>query len=141
MLAQLQTVDPVTLKDFLLIVFAFASPLAWWAGRRKSVRVEPQPVEVRGVPGVVTRDYFDAHQVSVAREMADVKSRVTALEGGQREIVDRIDQRLAEFRSDIKEDRGAIQSQLLAEVSKVHGRIDMLLEAIAEIRTNHRPRP
>lgn len=134
MLAQLQTVDPVTLKDVLLIVLAFAGPLAFVLGRRRAVRVEPQPVQVQGVSPFVTRDFIDQFQGAVTREMAEIKARVGSLENGQREIVDRIDARLAEFRTDIKEDRDAIQRQLMDELSKVHNRINAVLEAVAETR-------
>lgn len=138
MLAQLQTVDPSHLKDLLMIVLAIAGPimaaLGMYYGRRKSVAISGQPIQVQGSPTFVTRDMAEQMAQATGREVADLKARVTSLEGGQRDLLDKIDQRLDAMRAEIKEDRTNSQRTLMDEITKVHNRVNAVLAAVAEVR-------
>jgi hypothetical protein len=128
MLAELSAVAPDHLKDFLLIVLAIASPIAAWVGlyygRRRSVAVTPDPLRVQPVERWVTRDLCEQMHGATAKDIADVKARVTALENGQREMVEAIDRRMGEMRTEIT-----------AGLRGVHERVDnMPLEVVTLLR-------
>jgi hypothetical protein len=117
MFGQLDNVNPTTLKDFLMILMGLAVPLAALAGnllgRRKSVRVDPQPLEVRPSAQYVTQELWREGNRSQAVAIDDMRARVTALEHGQQAMVEAIDRRMGEMRG-----------ELAAGLRGVHERVD-----------------
>jgi hypothetical protein len=139
MLADLSTVAPDHLKDAALIFLALASPAAAWLGlyygRRRSVAISPQPIQVQGVERFVTKELCDQLHVSTAREVADIKARVTALENGQRQMVD-----------DLGDQINLVRSEVSDGLRRVHERVDgmpaqivVLLRNTGAITDHHRP--
>lgn len=128
LLADLADVPADHLKWFLVIVLALATPaatlLGLWLGRRGRVTLDPQPLDVRAAPQLITRELYAETQRAIEGDLEDLKARVTALENGQREMLAKLDERLAEFRVEMS-----------ASLRRVHERVDnMPLEMVTLLR-------
>lgn len=129
MLADLAAVPADHLKWILVTVLAVATPAAAWLGlyygRRQSMEIRPQPLQVQGVERFVSRDLCEQMHQSSAKDIADLKVRVAALESGQREMVREIGEQIAEVRSEVSDG-----------LRRVHDRVDGMPAQIVVLLRN-----
>lgn len=129
MFADLAAVPADHLKWILVTVLAVATPVAAWLGlyfgRRQSVEVRPQPLQVQGVERFVSRDLCEQMHHTSAKDIADLKVRVAALESGQREMVRELGEQISEVRSEVTDG-----------LRRVHDRVDGMPAQIVVLLRN-----
>lgn len=83
MIAQIEHVNPVTLKDVLLVLFSFTGLGLGLAGlyvRTRARRIEPQPLEVRPDPDDQRIERIESNIQTLSESLADHAERIGAIE-------------------------------------------------------------
>lgn len=129
MFAQLQSVDPGFLQQLLVValcaISAFTSIGSLVNSRKRQSReIEPQPLEVRAADQFVSREFCKQIHMREADAVDTIKANIDKLE------------------REVRQNREHFEAALMAELAKVHSRINEILVAVAELRGakgDHRP--
>lgn len=114
MFAQLSATDPVHLRDFLIIVGFLLSAAASFGAFLTSRKSQKREVTM-GDEFVTKGMCVQSHE--------GLSGRISKLE-----------QDLRDLRGEVKNDREIVGQKLINEISKVHDRINDVLEAVSELR-------
>jgi hypothetical protein len=82
-LAQIEHVDPLALKDILLVLFSLAGLGLGAAGiwvRTRARRIEPQPLEIRASAEAARLERMENNLQTMSDALADHAERIGALE-------------------------------------------------------------
>lgn len=134
MMAQIQTVSPEHVKDFLLIMIALVTVAGAAVGIiRKRRQIEPQPLEIKSVGDMVReKDCLLRHSAMESQIHELRQQRVTDMKdaGFSRKAIYGEIETLRKEMIDMERRLNAADE---ARTEKVHGRLNDLLTAVAAI--------